>query len=297
MYEILNNSNLSWECAKCGMPNFSTTFFNSTIETSNSYLALDDEEGIQVSIGKPSHQSSPMRRQTFRSKSSKIDSTSPLRVITINFQSFKNKKPELDQIIESCKPTMIFGTETWLSHNMSPYEYFDPTKYTVYSKNRKDGYGGVLIAISNEYITSQVKELDTNCEIVWATIKSTGNKTLYLGTYYRPSSYKGESLEQLNDSLSRVCNKTNANIWLSGDFNLGHIDWNITSVLPSKPDPSLHQNLLDILNDHNLTQVIDKSTRNDRTLDLLCMSNPSFINRIETLPPMGDHDIIFSEIN
>lgn len=51
MYEILNNSNLSWECAKCGMPNFSTTFFNSTIETSNSFLALDDEECIQDYIG------------------------------------------------------------------------------------------------------------------------------------------------------------------------------------------------------------------------------------------------------
>ena len=94
-----------------------------------------------------------------------------------------------------------------------------------------------------------------------------------------------------------MCNKTNVNIWLRGNFNLGHIDWNIPSVVPSKPDPSLHQNLLDILNDHNLTQVIDKPTRNDRTLDLLCMSNPSFINRNETLPPIGDHDIIFSEIN
>jgi hypothetical protein len=57
-------------------------------------------------------------------------------------------------------------------------------------KNRKDGYGGVLITISNEYITSQVTELDTNCEIVWATIKSTGNKTLYLGTYCIPPSDK-----------------------------------------------------------------------------------------------------------
>ena len=107
-------------------------------------------------------------------------------------------------------------------------------------------------------------------------------KTLYLGTYYRPPSDKGESLEQPNDSLSRVCNKTNATIWLSGDFNLGRIDWNIPSVVSSKQDPFLHQNLLDILNDHNLTQVIDKPTKNDRTLDLLCMSNPSFINRIET---------------
>jgi hypothetical protein len=48
-----------------------------------------------------------------------------------------DKKPELDQIIESCKPTIIFGSETWLSDNISTYEYFDPTKYTVYSKNRK----------------------------------------------------------------------------------------------------------------------------------------------------------------
>jgi hypothetical protein len=56
-YEILNNSNLSWECAKCGMQNISTTFFNSTIDTSNSFLALDDEEGIQDAMGKPSHQS------------------------------------------------------------------------------------------------------------------------------------------------------------------------------------------------------------------------------------------------
>ena len=46
-----------------------------------------------------------------------------------------------------------------------------------------------------------------------------------------------------------------------------------------------------------MTIIIDKPTRNDRTLDLLCMSNPSFIIRIETFPTMGDHDIIFSEIN
>jgi hypothetical protein len=47
---------------------------------------------------------------------------------------------------------------------------------------------------------------------------------------------------------------------------LCHIGWNIPSVVPIKPDPSLHQNLLDILNDHNIAQVIDKPTRNDRTV-------------------------------
>ncbi|CAC5381690.1 unnamed protein product [Mytilus coruscus] len=39
------------------------------------------------------------------------------------------------------------------------------------------------------------------------------------------------------------------------------------------------------------------TTRNDHTLDLLCMTNTSLVNRIETVPPLGDHDMIFSEIN
>lgn len=194
---------------------------------------------------------------------------------------------------------MIFGTETWLNKDISPYEYISPSKFTIHDKCREDGYGGVLIAISNKITSSKVQTETTNCEIVWAKITSSDNKTTYVGTYYRPPSDKGESLKQLNDSLQNVCKNTNANIWLSGDFNLGHINWSIPSVTPGKPDQDLHNQLLDILNDNNLTQVVDKKTRNDRTLDLLCMSNPSHINRIETLPPVGhsDHDIIFSEIN
>jgi hypothetical protein len=135
---------------------------------------------------------------------------------------------------------------------------------------------------------------------VWAKISYEGNKSLYLCTYYRPPSDKGESLEQLGISLNRVlCKKTNSNIWVSGDFNLGHIDWNTPAVIPNKPEASLHQQLLDILHDNNLTQVINKNTRKDTTLDLLCMTNPSFVNRVETLPSIGGsyHDIVYSEIN
>ncbi|CAC5412290.1 unnamed protein product [Mytilus coruscus] len=124
-----------------------------------------------------------------------------------------------------------------------------------------------------------------------------GNKSLYQCTYYRSPSDKGESLEKLGISLNRVlCKKTKSNIWVCGDFNLGHIDWNTPAVVPSKPNASLHQQLLDILNDNNLTQVINKNTRNDTTLDLLCMTNPSFV---ETLPPIGasDNDIVCSKKN
>jgi hypothetical protein len=58
---------------------------------------------------------------------------------------------------------------------MAAYSFMLPSDSFITSSTwicwRKDGYGGVLIAIFNEYITSQVTALDTNCEIVWATIK------------------------------------------------------------------------------------------------------------------------------
>ncbi|CAC5356700.1 unnamed protein product [Mytilus coruscus] len=235
------------------MPNFSTTFFKTTIETSNSFadLSTDHNTCNLEHIGTPTHTSSPILKQKSKPfKQNKKQSTvPPLQVLTINFQSMKNKKPEIDEIIDSCKPDVIFGTETLLSNDTLAYEYISPSKYTIYTKNR------------------------------------------------RPPSDKGESLEHLSTSLNRICNISSANIMLSGDFNLGNIDWSNSSVIPSKPDPSLHQHLSDILQDHNLTQVVDKPTRNDCTLDLLCMSNPSLVNRVETLPPLGDHDIIFSEIN
>ena len=41
IYNIMNNSNISWHCIQCGMPNFTTSFFNSTtIETSNLFDSL-----------------------------------------------------------------------------------------------------------------------------------------------------------------------------------------------------------------------------------------------------------------
>ena len=282
IYKIMDNSNIAWECINCGMPNFATTFFNTTIESENSFSALDTDLD-NSNIGPPTHTSSPISKSASKNQHRKKRNTeTPMRTLTINFQSIKNKKPELDHIIESCKPDIIFGSETWLSGNISPYEYIPASEYTIYNKDRKDGYGGVLIAISNKYLSSKAPEkLNTDCEVVWATINTPGNKTLYLGSYYRPPSDKGESLNQLNASLSKVCNENNANVWLSGDFNLGHIDWSIPAVITGKPDQKMHTDLLDTLQDNNLTQVNTKPTRNEKILDLLCVTNPSLVNRIE----------------
>ena len=78
------------------------------------------------------------KKDTHTSKNSES-----LRVLTIHFQSIKNKTPEVEFIIESCKPSIIFGTETWLPNGISPYEYIPSSKYSIYTKNRKDGWGSI----------------------------------------------------------------------------------------------------------------------------------------------------------
>jgi hypothetical protein len=67
MYKILDKSNLSWNCINCGMPNFSTTFFNSTIpELSNTYSELeisnDSDNENTDNIGLPTYTSSPIQK-------------------------------------------------------------------------------------------------------------------------------------------------------------------------------------------------------------------------------------------
>ena len=85
---------------------------------------------------------------------------------------------------------------------------------------------------------------------------------------------------------------------MSGDFNLGHIDWTSSSIIPGKPNVKQHQDILDIIADHSLNQIVDKPARNDKTLDLIITKFPSIVDNFETIPPIGvaDHDILSLEI-
>ncbi|CAC5397853.1 unnamed protein product [Mytilus coruscus] len=151
--------------------------------------------------------------------------------------------------------------------------------YNVYrndkpANNKNQRHGGVLIVTTKEFISSEIIKLKTDCEIGWAEINISGTKQICVGSYYRPPSDKGR------------------------DFNLGHIDWSIPAFILGKPDAKQHQYLLDIISNHNLHQATDKPTRNDRILDLIYVNNPTCINKVNTLPPIGlaDHDIVYVEM-
>jgi hypothetical protein len=72
-----------------------------------------------------------------------------IRIININFQSIKNKKEDLNQIIDSAKPDIILGTETWLDKDTSSYEFFPSELFNIYKSDRKPNKNRKPIRILN----------------------------------------------------------------------------------------------------------------------------------------------------
>ncbi|KAH3887817.1 hypothetical protein DPMN_011839 [Dreissena polymorpha] len=106
--------NISWICCTCGLPNVSTTLFETThidsiatsIATENAYSILSQNNdqpkspnttqssstSYISSIGSPMHTSSPARKPTICSN--KDSNTRSLRVLVINVRSIRAKKAE-----------------------------------------------------------------------------------------------------------------------------------------------------------------------------------------------------------
>ena len=124
MYSLFNkscNQSMYWECYKCGLPNFSTSLFDtmSYMNSTNKFDSLSscDSSGYPLSplpddIGSPKASSSPIRPNPAKSQNKKVNLQHPLRILLMNCQSIKNKKAELHTVIESSKPDIILGTES-----------------------------------------------------------------------------------------------------------------------------------------------------------------------------------------
>lgn len=71
-----------------------------------------------------------------------------LKLLIMNTQSLKSKKESVGDIIDDESHDIIAFSETWLNNNIHNSEIMPPI-YQCYRKDRKDGYGGVLVAVEN----------------------------------------------------------------------------------------------------------------------------------------------------
>ena len=224
----------------------------------------------------------------------------PLKVLVLNCQSIVDKRPQLENIIESTGADVIIGNESWLKdHHLSTAIF--PSDYRVFRKDRKSRRGGgVFTLVSNRYECMEPEELKTNdqCELIWTRIKITGTNDLYIGSFYRPPDIDDtEYIANLYTTLSRI--PQGAHIWLGGDFNLGDINWEDESIKQHAAKPGLSQQLLDTSKDHFLTQVVMEPTRItetcENTLDLFFTNNNTLVNRVQVIPGISDHEAVLIE--
>ena len=127
-------------------------------------------------------------------------------------------------------------------------------------------------------------------------------EAILLGSYYRPESTGMDSLDALEDSLTKVTQSAgNRHVILTGDFNLPSIDW-VTSCVPTGArDASLCRRLLDIAHDFHLEQLVCEPTRyrptSANTLDLVFLSKPDLLHDVRVIPGVSDHEQVVAHIN
>ena len=299
LYEVAGLSNMEWECTNCSVPNFSTTPFDlSSLEHSNRYSVLSDNSSVS-SPGVPQATSSPTINpstpKTNRNYGkSKVNT---LCVVNINFQSVLSKKAELHHLINSTKPDINIGTETWLHDGIRTQEFLPKDLgYCIYRSNSSDHHGGVLICVTKWLISDPVPELETDCKVLWVKINLVGVNSLLVGAFYRPHMQDDKAIEQLNLSLQGL-NRSNATVWLAGDFSALHIDWSIPGVIQGSPQAAIHKELLTVIQDNDLENVVLEPTRGKNILDLFLTNHPSKVNWVEIMLQISDHSTVYVEVN
>ena len=300
-YRDFEGTNVVWLCCKCDSINCdSFTFRSYELQTSNSFHPLtqidSSIDSVHSSVFSPLHTSSPKNRNNFSNSGKKASTRSTsstssmyhepfpdmpkiqnLRNININCRSTKENKSEFKVAVDYIKPDIICRTESLLKgYKPGKTPTSDAIKtseivldnYYVFQNDRGTLGGGVFIAVQNNISAVECVDFITGCEIEYAKITLKSKKTLYIGSFYMPHR-KLSDLDQLESSLNLLNGSKPKQLILCGDFNCPDIDWEILTVSndPSVQDRNIHQRLIDLTSEHNLTQIHDQPTRNGKLLD------------------------------
>ena len=215
----------------------------------------------------------------------------------LNCQSIVNKKHEFHILIDTHNPDIVIGTESWLTKEHLTSEIFPSSLgYTIFRRDRQKGKGGgVFILVKNKFISSSVESLNTSCEILWVKIHMKAVKPLYVASYYRPNENQLQSIIEFEKSLE-LTRPLKGTKWIFGDFNTPKLAWD-SEHLPSLKSNShqTYDKLLEMLDDHNLTQMVNSPTRNNNILDWFLTSNPTLVSNITVQAGISDHNIVIAQ--
>ena len=230
IFDTLTTSQAEWLCTQCGMPNFSSSLFDTqSISLLDTASLTDSSMSSKNSsdFGSPIHASSPKKPTGQETLPKRKPHT--LRVLQANIQSINAKKEVLWELIESTNPDIFVGCETWLKPNIQDAEILPPG-YTVTRHDRADGYGGVLIMIKSD-ITFDHVPTNTPAELCAVLVETTKNTKALIVSVYRPPNRDPDSAASLCDAIRSIANAhPGVPLWVAGDFNLPDINWEDNSL-------------------------------------------------------------------
>ena len=125
---------------------------------------------------------------------------------------------------------------------------------------------------------------------------------LICSIYRRPSNLDKTYLDGLNEALTHIADTSpSAHVWVAGDFNLPDINWEDSSTVSSTQLTTISEQLIEISDDHSLTQIVNKPTQStpdtENILDLFFSNYPDMIQRHDVIPGLSDHDIPFLDVS
>ena len=217
-------------------------------------------------------------RQThknYHKKSNNTNNQNTLKTLISNFQSIKNKIPDLELLIKTEEPDIIAGSETWLNPNIYNSEIFN-NNYNIFRKDRPDNYGGVLLAIKSNIIAEEITtQSNFNIESVFCKIVTPNSTPLIVGSIYRPPNTNLEYMKNLCSQLNFIYkNHKNSANWIMGDFNLPDINWKNYTIDNHQANKDINEHFINTINNLNLEQIVKKATRKNKTLDLFLKNRP-----------------------
>ena len=125
-------------------------------------------------------------------------------------------------------------TETHLDASIKDGELFDSSSFGIYRKDSNLCGGGVLVAVSNNFFHLDSGHILSGLlifplEVVIVVVpkqSSLVNSDIVIVCMYVPPSFSHLAIDPLFDLLSVLTQRyQNANIYITGDFNMPDIDW------------------------------------------------------------------------
>ena len=114
---------------------------------------------------------------------------------------------------------------------------------------------------------------------------------MYVSSFYRPPDTKADYFDQFTESLIKLPKQAEGKPKIiGGDFNLPDISW--TENGTENPLSIISKSLLSTIANESLTQLQTEPTRGENILDLYLTNRPGLVKNIQTIPGIGDHNMI-----